>query len=593
MIIPMKKYSFLVYHQDYRNFLDELQNLGVIDIIERDVELDDEMRDKIFLVKQVQNRINFLKKRKVEPEPAKENEWNGVELLESINELEQEKEQLQLQLNALKKEYINAHTWGDYSKETILKLEDSGLHLNFFVCSEKKFKDEWNEKYNIEIINTLQSVVYFVVISQGDEEIDIDAEEMTIPERPVSEVTDEQKKIEERIHFINNTFDDYAKKHFNVLESTLNILESETDLKKAILHTRKEAEDKLMVLEGWVPDPKEENIRNFADDKGIVYITTEPDNDDKPPVLLKNNKFANLFEPIGNLFSLPDYKEIDLTPFFAPFFMMFFGFCLGDAGYGILFVIAGTLLKFKLDKKFRPVLSLLQWLGIGTIIFGILTGTFFGINLLEIESLGKLRKIMLNNDQVFMLALIIGLIQILVGIIIRAVNQIKQNGFVYGLPSIGWLILILGILDMAILKIGGFVSDILLYAGLFLIVFFSDPKASILGRIGKGLWDLYGITGIFGDVLSYIRLFALGVSSAILGFVINDIAMQILATGPVIGHILCGIFLILGHSMNIAIASLGSFVHPMRLTFVEFYKNAGFSGGGKKYKPFLNKHKTI
>ncbi len=593
MIIPMKKYSFLVHHQDYRNFLDELQELGVIDIIESDVELDDEMRDKIFLVKQVQNRIKFLKKRKIESEPAKESEWDGMDLLESINQLEQEQEQLQLQLNALKKEYINARPWGDYSEDTILKLEDAGLNLNFFVCPEKKFKDEWNEKYNIEIVNTLQSAVYFIVIRQGDEEIDIDAEELTIPERPVSEVVTEQKKTEARIHEINDTYDEYAKKYFDILERTLNTLESETDLKKAILHTKKEAEDKLMVLEGWVPNPKEEDVRNFAEDKGIVYITAKPDKDDKPPVLLKNNKFANLFEPIGSLFSLPDYKEIDLTPFFAPFFMMFFGFCLGDAGYGILFVIAGTLLKYKLDKKFRPILSLLQWLGIGTIIFGILTGTFFGINLLEIESLGNLRNIMLNNDQVFWLAPIIGLIQILVGISIRTINQIKQNGFVYGLSSIGWIILIVALLDILLLKLSGFVGNILLYIGLFLIVFFSDPKASILGRIGKGLWDLYGITGIFGDVLSYIRLFALGVSSAILGFVINDIAMQILATGPVIGHILCGIFLILGHSMNIAIASLGSFVHPMRLTFVEFYKNAGFSGGGKKYKPFSNKRKTI
>ena len=592
MIIPMKKYSFLVHHQDYQDFLDELQELGVIDIIERDVEFDDEMRDKIFLVKQVQDKIKFLEKRKIESEPSKDNKWEGIDLLENINKLELELEQLQLQLNALKKELLNVRPWGDYSKDTILKLKDAGLNINFFVCTEKKFNDEWNEKYNIEIINTLQSAKYFVVINQDDEKIDIDAEELNIPERSLSEVVADQKKTEERIQNINSTYDEYAKKYHDVLESTLNKLESETDLKKAIIHTKKEAEGKLMILEGWVPDPKEENVKKFADDKGIVYLTAEPDNDDKPPVLLKNNKFAELFEPIGGLFSLPDYKEIDLTPFFAPFFMMFFGFCLGDAGYGILFVIAGTLLKFKLDKKFRPVLSLLQWLGIGTIIFGILTGTFFGINLLEIENLGKLRNIMLNNDQVFMLALIIGLIQILVGVIIRAINQIKQNGFVYGLSSIGWLILILGILDMAILEIGGFIGDILVYAGLFLIVFFSDPKASILGRIGKGIWDLYGITGIFGDVLSYIRLFALGVSSAILGFVINDIAMQIMGSNPIIGPIFSVIFLILGHSMNIAIASLGSFVHPMRLTFVEFYKNAGFSGGGKKYKPFSNKFKT-
>ena len=163
MIIPMKKYSFLVHHHDYRDFLGELQELGVIDIIERDVEFDDEMRDKIFLVKQVQNRIKFLEKRKIESEPAKDNKWEGIDLLENINKLELEQEQLQLQLNALKKEHINVRPWGDYSKDTILKLKDAGLNINLFACTEKKFNDEWNKKYNIEIINTLQSAKYFVV----------------------------------------------------------------------------------------------------------------------------------------------------------------------------------------------------------------------------------------------------------------------------------------------------------------------------------------------------------------------------------------------------------------------------------------------
>ena len=134
------------------------------------------------------------------------------------------------------------------------------------------------------------------------------------------------------------------------------------------------------------------------------------------------------------------------------------------------------------------------------------------------------------------------------------------------------------------------VSTITLYVSLGMIVFFSNPKGNIFASIGKGIWDLYGITGIFGDVLSYIRLFALGVSSTILGYVINSMALQIKEI-PYVGIILFVIFLILGHTGNILISSLGSFVHPMRLTFVEFYKNAGFEGGGKEYKPFSNKIK--
>jgi V/A-type H+-transporting ATPase subunit I len=125
--------------------------------------------------------------------------------------------------------------------------------------------------------------------------------------------------------------------------------------------------------------------------------------------------------------------------------------------------------------------------------------------------------------------------------------------------------------------------------GGFLILFFSDPEVNVFTRIGKGVWDVYStVTGIFGDLLSYIRLFALGLSSAILGFVINDIAIQILGSSKILGPLFFVIFLLIGHTLNILISSLGSFVHPMRLTFVEFYKNAGFKGGGEEYKPFRN-----
>jgi V/A-type H+-transporting ATPase subunit I len=119
------------------------------------------------------------------------------------------------------------------------------------------------------------------------------------------------------------------------------------------------------------------------------------------------------------------------------------------------------------------------------------------------------------------------------------------------------------------------------------VLFFNDPKSNIITRFGKGIWDIYStVTGVFGDLLSYIRLFALGLSSAILGFVINDIGLQILGSSRILGPVFFGIFLVLGHTLNILISSLGSFVHPMRLTFVEFYKNAGFKGGGEPYKPF-------
>jgi V/A-type H+-transporting ATPase subunit I len=345
-----------------------------------------------------------------------------------------------------------------------------------------------------------------------------------------------------------------------------------------------------MILQGWVPATRNEDLVRFLDSTFTFYLSSKPGPEDKVPVLLRNSSFAKLFEPIGKLFSLPAYNEIDLTPFFAPFFMMFFGFCMADAGYGLVIFLGSTVLKLTQGRKNHALFSIVQLFGLSTMFFGLLFGTFFGVSLLEIESLGEVRKYILNNKQIFTLSIMVGLFQILFGTGIRAVNLIKQSGFVYGLPSIGWIFLILGLMDLLFLKAGGIISQIVIYSGIFLIVFFSNPKAGILGRIGKGIWDLYGVTGIFGDALSYVRLFALGASSSILGFVINDIAFKIKDVHPVFGWIICIIFLVLGHTLNMAISALGSFVHPMRLTFVEFYRNAGFAGGGKSYKPFSTKH---
>jgi V/A-type H+/Na+-transporting ATPase subunit I len=234
-----------------------------------------------------------------------------------------------------------------------------------------------------------------------------------------------------------------------------------------------------------------------------------------------------------------------------------------------------------------------QFLGLATILMGAFTGTFFGVNLLgeQFAWLGRAQDFMIDSNQAFNVALILGLAQMLFGLAVQTVNRYKQYGFQYALPTVGWIILLLSILDLALLKQTGLVSTWTAWTGVGMIVLFSDPKAGILGRIGKGLWDLYGITGFFGDLLSYIRLFALGISSAILGFVVNDIALQIKGVAPIIGPILFVVFLIVGHGANLLIASLGAFVHPMRLTFVEFYKNAGFEGGGKAYTPFARRIK--
>ncbi|MBE9468857.1 MAG: V-type ATP synthase subunit I [Bacteroidetes bacterium] len=587
----MKKYSFLVYHQEYKPFLVDIQNIGVLDVIKKNVDLDENSQNKLSLINELTKAVKFLKLRQSNPETTDE-KIDGLELFNSITEKQKKLEELNTQSEIINKEIEHVEPWGDFSLETIENLNKANFYVRFFVAEERKFSEEWAEKYNLLEINKYKSNAYFIIISKDNNEIDIDADEIKMPEKPVSEVLKNKQEVENKIQKINSQINEYSNKFIPVLTETLNNLKKEFEFDNVLLNTTHEADDKLMVLQGWVAVTKEEELKNYLDKKGAIYFVEDAKKEEKVPILLKNNKFSKLFEPIGKLFSMPSYQELDLTAYFAPFFMFFFGFCLGDTGYGIVILIAASLLKlkFKNKKDVKPILGLVQFLGIGTIIMGAVSGTLFGVSLGEVESIGKMKDLFLSNDQLLNFSMALGGVQIIFGIALRAINKIKQQGFIFAIPEFGWILMLFSIMDLALIKYMVPVSQIALYISIGMIVFFSNPKGNFFAAIGKGIWDLYGITGIFGDVLSYIRLFALGVSSSILGFVINSMALQ--AKGiPYIGYGIFILFLVLGHTGNILLSSLGSFVHPMRLTFVEFYKNAGFEGGGKEYKPFSNKIK--
>jgi V/A-type H+-transporting ATPase subunit I len=202
---------------------------------------------------------------------------------------------------------------------------------------------------------------------------------------------------------------------------------------------------------------------------------------------------------------------------------------------------------------------------------------------------------MIDTNQLFNLAIILGAVQIVFGLVLKVINISRVQGFKYSLATIGWLILIFGLGAVFGLKAANVLmpetANIVMYSVLALsgvfILLLNNPKRNVLMNFGAGLWDVYSMaTSLLGDILSYIRLFALGVSSAILGLVFNSMAMTMKPDNPVLGPLVMIIILVIGHGITIFMASLGAFVHPIRLTFVEFYKNAGFIGGGKAYKPF-------
>ncbi len=585
----MMKYSFLIYHKEYIPFLEKLQELGVLHIIEKKKEVNENIKLSLQHISDINKSLKFLGTRNKE-EVAEKTGMDGLAIVEKIRSLNDELSAIELEQLTLNKEIQKAEPWGDFNPDMQEKLANLHIKIKLFVCGEKKFNPDWKEKYPIEIVNTKEGYAYFVAFQHGANPIDLDAEEVKLPEHSLKQLLAKDEANKNRVAEIQNVFDEFAIKYQGVLKDTRQQIQEKTDFELAINHTEKQAEEKVMLLEGWIPEEKKDELETTLNEQNVYYLSAKPVEGEKVPIKLKNNKYAKLFEPIGDLFSLPDYAELDLTPFFAPFFMLFFGFCVGDSGYGLLILIATIILRFKVDAKWKPVMTLASFLGGATVIMGMISGTFFGINLVDVE-IYPLKEMILEPLNLFWLSLMIGGAQIFFGMIIKAVNQIKQRGLKYGLSTIGWIFLIIGagsivVLQQLNIEISKSITYVIFGISGTLILIFSNPDINVFASVGAGLYDVYNmVTGIFGDLLSYIRLFAIGISSAILGLVFNQIASQFLG-GSFFSYLPFIIILLIGHGLNIFLACLGGFVHPMRLTFVEFYKNAGFTGGGKQYKPF-------
>ena len=588
MIVPMSKYSFLIYHKDRVAFMQKLMDLGILHVI---LKTDEENESTLKLSSMV------TEAEEVQKSFAKRDKERKKEATASLKSLDYPRPQLQevTELEMRYKELLSekialiAHTkmmkpWGVFDWGMVSKLEnETGVSMRFCRHPKRKFNQDWLENYPIEIINEEKGFLYFIIF-QEDDTTDLPVVPLALPKKTLSELNDRLDACKSEIFTIDQKLGYYSLTYSNELEDAIKIAKDELLLQSSILNLETLHDEKVVLVEGWCPKTLKEDLHSFIEKDNIVFTQHKSTIDEKPPVLLKNNKFTKLFEPIGNLFSLPAYSELDLTIFFAPFFVLFFGFCLGDMGYGVVYLILGTLLKLKIKGKMRNLLTLLQVFGISTIIIGFISGTLFGMTMVDLPYFAKVKDLFLNQNQLLNLALAIGFVQIVFGMGVNVYKHVIFTGWLSALSKVGWIILLFSLLDILITKSIPQLSGITAWVGVGLIVFFGSPKDGWLKSFGTGLVDLYNITGVAGDLLSYIRLFALGVSSAILGLVVNSLALS--AKGvPYIGVVLFLLTLIIGHGSNLMLSSLSAFVHPMRLTFVEFYKNTGFLGGGKPYKP--------
>lgn len=602
MITKMKKLTFLVYYKEYETFLNGVRDLGVVHVAEKQQGVADtaELQENIRLssrLKATEKMLQALRPVKTAVAGMPASAMRGKEVLNEVDILQAEKNKLQQQLQSYRKEKTALEPWGNFEPENIERLHDAGLKVGLFSCSEGNYDTTWEDTYNAIVVNRISSRVYFITVTKNTEEVDLDVEQAKLSSCSLERIQTLCEETEQALADNQESLKTLAEKELPPLRAALKEVNSDMEFSKVMLNTEAAAGEKLMLLQGWAPASKTKEITEWLDAQHVYYEVSSPLPGDNVPIELNNKGFFAWFEPICKLYMLPKYNELDLTPFFAPFFMLFFGLCLGDSGYGLFLFLGITLYRLfsrNISATMKPILSLVQILAISTLFCGLLTGTFFGASFYDIKLpvFQKMKEtLFMDNNDMFRLSLILGAIQILFGMVLKAVNQSIQFGFKYAVSTIGWIILLVscavGALLPEVMPLGGTVHLYILGAAAAMIFLYNSPGKNVFLNIGLGFWDSYNMaTGLLGDVLSYVRLFALGLSGGILAGVFNSLAVGMSPDNIILGPIVMVLIFVIGHAINLFMNVLGAMVHPMRLTFVEFFKNSGYEGGGKEYRPF-------
>lgn len=601
MIAKMKKLTFLVYHKEYDAFLKSIRDLGVVHVATKAQGSAENaaLQESIRLSARYAATIKMLQGLNIPAVAHTGNVEKGEETLAEFEGLQQQIQQVSHKLQAVEKELLQLEPWGNFEPTSLDRLRDAGYQIDFYICSDKQFKEEWTNLYNAIIINHVGSKLYFVTVVPVGKNVDLEVEAAKLPDCSLSDLQTRKEDLIKQNDELQTRMKELAASAIPDLQVAQAQVHSQIEFSKVVLNTDSLADDKLMLLQGWAPAERIGEIERFLETKEVYYEVADPTPEDDVPILLDNKGFFRLFEPIMRLYMLPKYNELDLTPFFAPFFMLFFGLCLGDSGYGLFMLLAVTIYRLvakNISASMKPILTLVQLLGASTMVCGLLTGTCFGFNLYDIQLplFQSLKEaISLDNQQMFNLSLILGGVQIIFGMILKAVNQTIQFGFKYAVATIGWLFILvstaIAFAAPGFMPMGGTIHLVFLVIGVLMAYLYNSPGKNVFINIGLGLWDSYNMaTGLLGDVLSYVRLFALGLSGGILASVFNSLAVGMSPDNVIAGPIVMVLIFVIGHAINMFMNVLGAMVHPMRLTFVEFFKNSGYEGGGKEYKPFKN-----
>lgn len=632
MIVRMKKLSLLLYYQEKEPFLQALQDGGFVHIIEHEHKDTNGLRELETEIKETDRVLRDLAQLKKPAGSGDTGEYDAdlMQVVYAFLKLKHQHETLSGELKNIERDRQQLLPFGTVEPALLRKLAAAGVTVRLYGATEKEF--ERLSQCGLLLIEATRAAhrVYFAVV--GDAlPVETTAQELHLPEHSLGELEAKKEALKEQIAGLDEKLVSFIACRENLIQ-LLSGKKDEFAFQNAGLDFSRFVEEKVLALNGFFPAHREKQLRSILARFTLWCSIEDPAPDADVPVQLKNSAFARLFEPITRLYMLPGYREMDPTPILAPFFALFVGLCLGDVAYGTVIMILSAIAYFRVAEEKKNYAVLGAVLGSMTVFCGFMLNSCFGQTIFAGPGIPQETAFFPSGSQYCLLSsfkntqgvtefpamsfsLLLGFIQILVAMTLQTIVRIRQGGILCGLVPISYIMMFfgmliwgahsnafnLGIADFAVgswqlgrllLLLPLAAGQFLLLGGIAVLLVFNNPGKKIFVRPLLGLWELYNYaTGILGDMLSYIRLFALGLCGGLLGSTFNSMAFDFIRTDDALkivfpGIILTILLLVGGHALNFVLSIVGAFVHPIRLTFVEFFKNLGFEWGGKPFIPF-------
>ena len=638
MIVPMKKVSLIIREDKKAETLKKLRKLGIIhiEIAEGSGERLVELRDQIALLESAVFTIGKNKN-------AEQKDVSATEALSVANEiasLGEEKKQCQAERIALSSELERLKSWGDIEPDSISDLEAKGIKISFYEMPKSEYEALPDSVKTVKL-DANKSSVKFLLLHADSDDIDevvssLNSCRLSLPQMSTDQMRQKISKLNVRIDAIDDQIAAFIC-HTESLKRAIKAFEKEiefetyaTGMADENLSSDGGGAVSVAYFKGYIEEENLDRLKQTAKDNSWGLLVEEPSEEDNAPTKLKNNKFVSLIYPLTDfLGTVPGYFEYDISGWFLAFILIFFGIIFGDGGYGLFIcaVAAIPIIKSLIAKKqISPVFLLVGLFGLSTVLWGTLTCTWFGLSPEQLPGWLKSLSIpVISNvyvDKIWypfwtngtvglttaqnlqILCFVFALIQLTVAHIKCAIRNRKSLKVIGDVGSaielIGMFYLVLsfvvnGEVFSLSLVIGGIpvgtIAIAFIAIGFVLSFIFANYEGSVIKSILSSLTNivsvLLGIFNLFSDIVSYIRLWAVGLAGAAISATVNELA------GPLLGNfmfmILAIILLVFGHGLNMILNILSVIVHGIRLNTLEFSSHLGMSWSGYKFKPFEEK----